>query len=104
MITLRDLSTLERYAYLLLYNAVYVIPLLTIVLVFVISLGGRKLKESEGRALKLLSGLMMLALGAVLLFKPDLLTNTIAAIAVLLIAISLTAVILVTTKFIRKHG
>ena len=55
-----------------LYNVVYVIPLLVITLIFTYTLGARKLSESEGRLLKLLSGIMMLGLGLVLLIAPDL--------------------------------
>ncbi len=102
IITLSDLSTLERYLYLVLYNIVYVVPLMVIVLIFVVTLGGRKLKESEGRALKLLSGLMMLALGGVLLAKPDLLTNAMASIALLLIAVAAAALIMVLTRRLRR--
>lgn len=43
------------------------IPLSVIVIVFTATLGAKKLTEGQGRALKLLSGLMMLGLGVVLL-------------------------------------
>jgi hypothetical protein len=73
ILTLSDLTNLQYYLYLLLYNVIYVLPMLAIVLVFAISLGGRKLQEREGRNMKLLSGMMMLALGAILLINPNLL-------------------------------
>ena len=50
ILTLADLSTPAYYGYLALYNSVYVLPLLAIVVVFVVTLGTRKLKEEEGRA------------------------------------------------------
>lgn len=75
VLTLRQLDTIEYYLYLLLYNFIYIIPLMLIVAAFVITLGGRKLTLNEGRLLKLLSGMMMLGLGVVLLVKPDLLNN-----------------------------
>ena len=50
-------------------------PLLAIVLAFTLTLGARKLTERQGRVLKLLSGLMMLGLGAVLLVAPDRLSS-----------------------------
>ena len=59
------------YGYLVLYNLIYILPLLTIVLVFTLTLGSRKLSEDQGRVLKLLSGLMMLALGALMLVAPE---------------------------------
>lgn len=87
ILTLHNLSTLQYYLYLVLYNLVYVVPLATIVVVFTVSFGKRQLTESQGRFLKLLSGLMMTNLGFVLLIKPSLLNNV--AISVLLLLSSL---------------
>jgi uncharacterized membrane protein HdeD (DUF308 family) len=64
-----------------------VIPLLAIVIVFVRTMGARKLSESEGRVLKLVSGLMMLGFGLVLLAAPQLLTNPLASILILVAAV-----------------
>ncbi len=47
------------------------LPLQVILLVFVRTLGSRKLQEREGRRLKLLSGAMMIGLGTLLLFSPE---------------------------------
>ena len=66
VLTLNDLSTPTYYGYLVLYNVVYVVPLLLIVAGFVLTLGRRKLQEAEGRFLKLMSGLMMLGLDNIL--------------------------------------
>ena len=44
--------------------------LIAIVVVFVKTMGARKLTESEGRILKLVSGFMMLGFGLMLLFAP----------------------------------
>ena len=76
LLTLSEPGDAARYAYLALYNLVYVLPLLAIVLVFAFTLGARKLSERQGRFLKLLSGLMMLGLGLVMLFAPDMLLTT----------------------------
>jgi len=83
VLTLNDLPTSTYYGYLILYNLVYVIPLLVIVGVFVWTLGSRKLSESEGQFLKLMSGMMMLGLGLLLVFMPDLLENMLAAVGIL---------------------
>lgn len=80
ILTLNDLSTEKYYLYLALYNVIYVIPLLLIVILFAVTLGSRKLKESEGRFLKLLSGSMMLGLGIILLIAPDRLNNPVTAL------------------------
>ncbi len=92
-LTLHELPTSTYYGYLVLYNTIYVLPLAAIVGVFVITLGSRKLQEREGRILKLLSGNMMLLLGALLLLAPDLLHRALAAVFALLAAVLLTAII-----------
>lgn len=70
LLTLHDLPHTARYTYLALYNFVYVIPLLVVVVAFVITLGSRKLTENEGRTLKLLSGLLMTGMGITLIVAP----------------------------------
>jgi hypothetical protein len=83
LLTLSDLAPWQHYAYLLLYNIVYIIPLMIITLVFTYSLGSRKLSESEGRLLKLLSGNMMLGLGILLLVAPAALNDLRVALLLL---------------------
>ncbi|MEN8196383.1 MAG: hypothetical protein ABFS30_07685, partial [Pseudomonadota bacterium] len=84
--------TATYYGYLALYNLVYVLPLLAIVLVFTATLGARKLGERGGRLLKLMSGLMMLGLGIVLLIRPELLDNVLTAFALIAAAGALTVI------------
>jgi len=86
-LTLADLQPWQYYAWLAAYNVIYVLPLLAIVLVFTRTMGSRKLAESEGRALKLVSGCMMFGFGLLLLLAPNLLTNALASIAVLAVAV-----------------
>ena len=100
MLTLEQLDTLQYYAYLALYNLVYVLPLAVIVGLFVTTLGRRKLSESAGRFLKLLSGNMMGVLGLALLAYPEQLSNPL--IAVLLISVALVAAVLVHLLFRKK--
>jgi thiol-disulfide isomerase/thioredoxin len=90
LLTLQESSTTQHYLYLALYNVIYVLPLLLIVLAFVRSMGARKLSEREGRLLKLLSGLMMLGLGLLLVLAPEKLGNIGLALAIPGIAIGLT--------------
>jgi hypothetical protein len=87
-LTLAKLETWQYYAWLAAYNVIYVIPLLVIVIVFVRTMGARKLSEDEGRILKLVSGFMMLGFGLLLLVAPQLLTNPMASILVLLVAVA----------------
>lgn len=90
ILTLNSLSTESYYSYLLLYNLIYILPLLGIVILFTVKLGSRKLSEREGMVLKLLSGVMMLMLGLILVISPQLLNNVAAAAAILIFAISAT--------------
>ena len=90
LLTLQESGAARHYVYLALYNVVYVLPLLAIVLAFVRSMGARKLSEREGRLLKLLSGLMMLGLGALLWLAPEKLGNIGLALGIPAIAIVIT--------------
>jgi thiol-disulfide isomerase/thioredoxin len=103
VLTLQKLSTAGYYLYLLLYNCIYVLPLASIVVIFTITLGARKLSEWQGRRLKLLSGLMMFFLGLILLIDPALLNNIFASVGLLaavLIIFSLT--VFITKKIIPR--
>ena len=92
-LTLADLPTWQYYAWLAAYNVIYVIPLFVIVILFVRTMGARKLTEDEGRVLKLVSGLMMLGFGIVLLVAPQLLTNALAAIGILAAAVAVSVAV-----------
>ena len=89
ILTLNRLSPAEHYLYLAIYNLVYVIPLAFVVGAFALTLGARKLTEEQGRAMKLVSGLMMLGLGLVVLIRPELFNSMLAGVG--LLAISLAA-------------
>ena len=101
VLTLSDLETWQYYAWLAAYNVIYVIPLLAIVVVFVKTMGARKLAESEGRVLKLVSGFMMLGFGLLLVFAPQLLTNPLASILLLVVTVG---VALVAAKFAKPQA
>lgn len=81
------------YFYILLYNIVYVIPLFIIVLIFVVTLGKRKLSEWHGQVMKLVSGIMLTSFGIIFLTNYKLLENVLTPILLLLISIGSTAVI-----------
>ncbi len=87
ILTINELAPSAYYGYLLLYNVIYIIPLLLIVGVFSFTLGTRRLSERSGRLLKLLAGLMMLQMGLVLVLAPSLLNS--AGIALLLLCVAL---------------
>lgn len=101
LLVLHELNTISYYLYLLFYNVVYITPLLTIVLLFTYTFGAKKLSQSQGEALKLLSGTMMLALGGVLVFKPGLLNNIFVAVGLIVSALIVTGTILLIRKKLR---
>lgn len=59
------------YGYLALYNLAYMADDSLMLAIAVVTLSGHKLQERGGRWLKLLSGIVMLALGLVLLLRPE---------------------------------
>ena len=67
----QNLGTAAHYGYLLLYIAGYILDDSIMVGAAVLALGSRKLSERAGRVLKLLSGIAMLALGLVMLIRPQ---------------------------------
>lgn len=97
LLTLNPLPATTYYGYLAIYCAVYILPLLAIVGLFVLTLGRRKLSEREGRILKLVSGLMMTGLGLLLLVYP-------AALSRLEITVLLIAGVLVISWLIVRLG
>lgn len=98
ILTLNDLSTPIYYLYLVFYNLVYIIPLSAIVLLFGVTFGKKKLTERQGRLLKLMSGVMMLELGVLLVFKPELLNNVTVSAGLLAGALLTTALASYLTK------
>ena len=104
ILTLSDLSTLQYYLYLVLYNVIYVLPMLAIVIAFAVSLGGRKLQEREGRNMKLVSGMMMLALGMILLINPNLLHQVGTTMLIIGFAIGIGIVLILLEGRIRNSN
>ena len=102
ILTLNNLTTAGYYLYLVLYNIVYVIPLLIIVIVFTCTLGKRQLSEWQGRVLKLVSGTMMLGLGIVLLVRPSLLNSMTFSFMLLISALGVSLLVVLLTR--KKTG
>jgi hypothetical protein len=101
ILTLHEPSESARYAWLALYNVIYVVPLTLIVLAFVGTLATHKLTEREGRLLKLMSGAMMLELGLVLAIVPHWLNSLVVTAALLAIALGIT---FVAARLTRASG
>lgn len=67
----QDLSLSAHYAYLGLYILGYMADDALMVTLAVVAMSSNKLSERSGRWLKLLSGVVMLILGAILILRPD---------------------------------
>jgi len=88
-----NLPDIQYYTYIFFYNVVYVIPLMVILLLFVVTLGRRKLTELEGKKLKLLSGIMILSFGLLFVIDYTLLENFLTPILLLGISILTTIIV-----------
>jgi len=75
LLNAQQLGMVTSVFYIALYNVFYVLPLLVIVLMFVKSLGGKKLTQEQGELLKSISGFMMLGFGIFLITDPTILSN-----------------------------
>ena len=73
VLSISDISTLQKYLYMALYNVYYVVPLAIIVLIFVFTMGKYRFEEKYAKILKVVSGILMLTLGLILVIKPELL-------------------------------
>lgn len=91
----QQLDAMTSVFYIALYNVFYVLPLLTIVLLFVRSFGskkagakeGKKMSEEEGEILKGISGFMMLGFGIFLIVSPTILQNIFVTGGLIVLAI-----------------
>ena len=71
ILTLHELPTWQNYAYLGLYNLAYMFDDTVLLTIAVITLSNRKMQEQEGRWLKLISGVVLLAIGLTMVFRPE---------------------------------
>ena len=71
ILSLRQMPSWEYYGYLGLYNLAYILDDSLMVTIAVMTLSHTKLQDRAGRWLKLVSGVVMAALGAVLLIHPS---------------------------------
>ena len=70
ILTMHQLDWWAYYGYLILYNIVYMLDDVVVLAIGIITISHYRLQEREGRWLKLISGLVMAGLGAVLLLQP----------------------------------
>ena len=70
VLTMHEFPAWKNYGYLGLYIIAYMLDDAILLTIVVVTLSHRRLQEKEGRWLKLLSGLAILGLGLVMIFKP----------------------------------
>jgi glutaredoxin len=70
ILTMHQLNQWVYYGYLALYNVAYMLDDVLVLAIGVITMSRYRLQEREGRWLKLLSGLVMVGLSAVMIMKP----------------------------------
>jgi cytochrome c biogenesis protein CcdA len=97
------LSAINYYMYILLYNIIYVIPLIVVVLVFAFTLGTMKLSEWRGRQLKLFSGGMLFSMGLILIINYMILENFFTPIVLMIGNIFATLLISFIWKRYKKE-
>ena len=71
VLTRQDVAGLERYGYLVLYNVCYMLDDALMLFIAVWTLSRNRLQERAGRWLKLISGVVIAALGLVLILEPE---------------------------------
>lgn len=71
VLSVHGLSWWEHHAYMLLYVTAYMFDDTVMLAIALITLSRRKVQERAGRAMKLLSGTVMIALGVLLVLRPD---------------------------------
>ena len=69
-----DLPRWQYYGYIGLYQVFYMLDDMLVLTIAIVTLSRTRLQERAGRWLKLLSGSVMIALGLMLIFKPELLS------------------------------
>jgi glutaredoxin len=69
ILTMQELGGVSHYGYLLLYNLAYMLDDAIVLGIGIVTLSQRRLREKEGRWLKLISGLIMVGLGLYLLIS-----------------------------------
>jgi hypothetical protein len=71
ILTMQQLERGVYYGYLALYNVAYMLDDVLVLAIGVITMSHYRLQKREGRWLKLISGIVMLGLSAVMIVKPD---------------------------------
>ena len=101
-LTSSGLSLINQNLFIIIYNIIYVIPLIVIFMIFVFTLGRWKLSEWQAQKLKLFSGIMIFSFGILLLTDYMLLENVITPVLLLIFSIVSTVTISYIWKKYKK--
>ncbi len=99
----QEVTALTFGLLLLLYMLIYQLDELAIFLVAVFTLKASKLEEKQGRILKLIGGMLMLTLAAVMLINPAWMSQLSSSLIVFGIAFAGTALVLLVHRKILPH-
>ncbi len=100
-----QIQGMEFFALLMLYIGIYLLIEVIILLTAIFTLKSSRFEEKHGRILKLIGGLIMFALGLVMLIDPNLMHNIGSTILIFLSAIILgIIIILIHRKLLPKFG
>jgi glutaredoxin len=100
LLTAQDVTPLAFLGFLLVYMIVYQIDELGIFLVSVLTLRTTKLEEKHGRILKLLGGMLMLTLAAVMIINPALMNDLVNALVIFGVAFGATGLVLLVHRLV----
>ena len=96
----QNVPTLTFVLLLLVYLLIYQLDEMGIFLVAVFKMRASKLEEKHGRILKLIGGMLMLALAGVMLINPSLMNNLTSSLVVFGIAFGVTLIVLLVHRTI----
>ncbi len=105
LVAAQNVTPLTFGLLLLLYMVIYQLDELAIFMVAVVTLRASKLEEKHGRILKLISGILMFALAAVMLIDPALMNDLSSALLIFAAAFGISMLVLVLhRKVLPRFG
>ena len=99
-----DASIVTFLLLLALYMLIYQLDELAIFLIAVFTLRATKIQEKQGRILKLGSGILMLALAAVMIIDPEIMSSVTGALLVFGGAIGVAALVVMVHQLVRPES
>ncbi|MGQ9615242.1 MAG: glutaredoxin family protein [Spirochaetota bacterium] len=76
ILSVQRVATWKQYLYMILYNSVYVVPLMAVLAIFILTMGNYRLTPGVARVIKVAGGFIMLTFGLTLIIRPELMILT----------------------------